>query len=440
MGENNNNQYGVWSNWFNDGYRQEAYDHLRVQAKFETEFFLSSTNLTDDDTALDEWVLTSQGQNMLVALVTDIQTHIKTVSSFSLPAHDIRQILYKDAIEGLRFSQMENLQGFKETFMIPMISHDVGRLLEGRFFHSDNPHENWIPHSQLSYLLLKAVLDRPDYKDMPQKLKNHFLYAVAGHSGDNGQTYMSRAVQTCDRMQLIGPEGFFRALSYVVCLMEGNIKYPVRESYKNDLPEMIKHTSVLSLIEYFSRNMRQNIGGEHVKWQECVAIENVAILMMACHGNPELYQKIFAPELNQNGSYGPKKQKIPDDIMEVAKDLYDIYSDTYPMISSQFDVTRKILSLLQSPNGSAQLTDTMKINMNRAMGVLMHNERHSLYQALCLAETLRTEQDECDRDVIARIDNNAPQYMQTIARTASDYCPYKASSSILKVAGYVLNR
>jgi hypothetical protein len=204
--------------------------------------------------------------------------------------------------------------------------------------------------------------------------------------------------------------------------MEGGIKYPVWQSFKNDLPEMKDHTSVLSLLEYFSRNMRENIGTVHPQWQRRVAIENVALLMMACHDNHDLKGKFFAPELEFDGPYGSRKQKIPDDIMQAAKDLYSLYSGTYHMHSSQFEVTRKILDLLQKPAGSAKLTDVMKINMNRAMGVLMHNERYSLYQALCLAETLRTQQDECDREVIASIGNQDPKYIQLIAKESSNYC------------------
>jgi hypothetical protein len=420
-----NNKYGVWSTEFQNGYQRDAYIALAAKAKFETDFFLATTQsqLTDVDPVLDAWAESPQGKDLLVALTIDIQSHIRSVSDYSLPAHDIRQIEYKDAVEGLRFYKMEKPQGFKSTFMIPMISHDIGRLLEGRFFHPDNLHENWIPHSQLSYILLKAIFDKPEYKDIPQSLKNHFLYAVAAHSGENGKTYMARAVQTCDRMQLIGPEGFLRAISYVVCLMEGGIKYPVWQSFKKDLPEMKDHTSVLSLLEYFSRNMRENIGTVHPQWQRRVAIENVALLMMACHDNDDLKGRFFAPELDSDAPYGSRKQKIPDDILRAAKDLYDLHSNTYQMLSSQFDVTRKILDLLQKPDGSAKLTDVMKINMNRAMGVLMHNERHSLYQALCLAETLRTQQDGCDREVIASIGHEDPEYIQLIAEESFKYCP-----------------
>ena len=420
----NDNQYGVWTGYFAGHYK---YDRLKTAAKLYTDFFKANVYLTDDNPVLDAWVATPEAQKMLTALVIDVQNHVLSVAEFALPAHDIRQILFKDPAEALRFYQIEKLQGFKSTFPIPTNFHDIGRLLEGRFFHPDNPHDNWIPHSQLSFLLLKAILDKPDYQAMPQALKNHFLYAVASHSGDNGQTFMSRAVQTCDRMQLIGSEGLFRALSYVVCLMDGHIKYPVWQDYKNDLPDMKDHTSVLSLLEYFARNMRENIGDNHEKWQRRVAIENVAILMMACHDNPSLYQKIFAPELNPSAYYGQRKQKIPDDIMQAAKDLYILHSGTYPMLSSQFDTTRKIFDLLQSPKGSAQLTNSMKIQMTRAMGILMANERHSLYQTLCFAEALRNEQDECDRQVIISMEQDAPDFIKQMAKAAHAYCPQSQS-------------
>lgn len=417
-----NNEYRVLGLRFENGYHPDTYARLKEQAKRATEFFLASVELNDEAPKLDAWVAIPTAQNMLVTLTKDIHQHISSFSKFALPAHDIRQICFKDAAEGLRFYQMEQPQGFKSTFLIPMIGHDFGRLVEGYFFHPDNPHDNWIPHSQLSYLSLKAILDKPAYAAMPQTLKNHFLYAVAAHSGENGKTYMSRAVQTCDRMQLIGSEGFLRALSYVVCLMEEGIKYPVQRDYKNDLPEMNDHISALSLLEYFSRNMRENIGVHHSQWQRQIAAENVALLMMACHDNQELYQKVFAPECNPTGDFGPYKQRIPDDIMNDAKNLYESRSDTYRRLSSQNDVTQKIFDLLQSPKGSSQLTSTMKEHIKKGIGALEQNERQSLYQTLCLAETLRTKQDECDSQVIMRIGSHAPAYIQLIASAAQAYC------------------
>lgn len=427
-----NNEYRVLDFWFQNGYCPDTYALLKARAQIETDFFLSSINLHDEDTKLDAWVATPTAQNMLVALTDDIHQNILSFSKFALPAHDIRQICFKDAAEGLRFYQMEEPQGFKSTFLIPMIGHDFGRLVEGYFFHRDNPHDNWIPHSQLGYLSLKAILDKPAYAAMPQTLKNHFLYAVAAHSGENGKTYMSRAVQTCDRMQLIGPEGFLRALSYVVCLMEEGIKYPVWGNYKNDLPDMNDHTSALSLLEYFSRNMRENIGVHHSQWQRRIAIENVALLMMACHDNQELNQEIFAPELNPTENFGQYKQRIPDDIMNDAWDLYSLHSNTYPMPSSQYDITRKIFDLLESPKGSAQLTPTMKEHIKKGIGDLKQNERHSLYQTLCLAETLRNEQDECDSQVIMNIGSDAPAYIQLISRAAKAYCLEAPTNKIFR--------
>ena len=429
------NQYGVWTGYFAGQY---SYERLKNAAKSYADYFLATVHLSDDNSALDDWVMADESQNMLTILTADIQAHIKSVSAFALPAHDLRQILLKDVAEGLRFYQMEKPQGFKSCFMIPMMAHDPGgRLLEGRFYNPDtNPHENWIPHSQLSYLLLKAILDKPDYRDMPQALKNHFLYAVAAHSGDNGKTFMSRAVQTCDRMQLIGPEGFFRALSYVVCLMEKDIQYPVSQNYEHDLPEMKDHTSVLSLLEYFSRNMRENICRCHAQRQRRVAIENVAILMMACHDNERLKNKIFAPEMNTAGPFGQHKQKIPCDIMIAANNLYTLYSNTYAMRPSQFEATCKIFQLLQDPNGSAHLNNRMKIQMNRAMEALMPDERQSLYQALCFAERLRAEQDECDRIVISSIEENDPKFIQLMAKEATLYCSQPHGQDLINLANH----
>jgi hypothetical protein len=244
------NKYGEWARYFSEGYVHDEYEMLRSTAHHHANNFMrgvreGTIKIEDDFTLvssnpeLDNWV--EGNQSLLSNLVCDIQSHIESVSDFALPAHDIRQILLKDAAEALRFSAMEKPQGYKSTFAIPTFAHDIGRLLEGRFYCEENPHYNWIPHAQLSFLLLKEILDKPDYISMPQALKHHFLYAVLAHSGDNGKSYMSRAVQACDRMQLIGAEGFFRAVSYGVCLMNADIKYPEDEAFETDLPDMNDH-------------------------------------------------------------------------------------------------------------------------------------------------------------------------------------------------------
>ena len=195
----------------------EDYNALKTHAQmaarnFEFRFSAGLSSIDQDLTnigknpVLDHWVNSDEGQKTLIDLTRDLQGRIRANAEHALPAHDIRQILYKDACEGLRFAACEMPEGYKSSFIVPMFSHDIGRLLEGRFYSLGIPHDDWIPHSQLSFLMMREVLQ--DYPQMPQALKDHFMYAVLAHSGENAETYIGRAVQTCDRMQLIGPEGF----------------------------------------------------------------------------------------------------------------------------------------------------------------------------------------------------------------------------------------
>lgn len=423
MLQEKNNKYGVW---ISDFMREASHNERATCAKFCFDSFISRINLCpDNDPEISAWVNSAEGQATLLTLVQDIQAHIESVAEFALPAHDIRQILFKDAAEGLRFFQMERPQGFNSAFIVAMISHDVGRLLEGAIYNPQILHDQWIPHAQLSYSLLNRILVQPKYDGMPQSLKNHLLYAVAAHSGMNGETYMSRAVQTADRMQMIGAEGFYRALPYMVCFMEGHIKYPMWDGYERELPAMDDHKSVFSYLEYFSRNMLDNVGSDdgHKQWQRRVAIENVAILLALCHGNDDLYQKVFAPELHPTKQFGERKNRIPADVFGAAKKLFVPVAET-DWCTSQFELTRRIFKDVQNVKGAAPLHDKMKSSIIRAMGVLMRNERAGLYQALTLAEKLRDEQDRADIEVCRQVMEQYPNtYLSAIAEKALEYAP-----------------
>lgn len=423
-------KYGVWQEFFNEEFSQEKYNALSEQATHRATVFMQAVrngeiNITDDltpfsqDAVLDRWV--AENDELLAQLVHDIQSHILSAVEFSLPAHDERQILFKDASEGLRFYQMEKPEGYKSTFVIPMFAHDIGRLLEGRMFHPDNPHDHWTPHSRFSFMMLQDILEQPQYVSVPKALKDHYLYAVLSHSGDNGESYMSRAVQTCDRMQLIGAEGFYRALSYGTCLMNADIKYPDNPSYQTTLPNMFEHRSVISILEYCSRNMRENIGESHAEWQRRIAVENIVLLLAYCDGNEELMLRVFAPELDVSGEYGPKKGQIEAGLL---KDAYALYAKTKysgDMRWSPYEIASAAVDAIQGPIGAAQISPALRQPLMRAVLDMSEIERQSLFRTMMMATQFRLEQDDIDLAVCREAENDAKRFIRTIAVASKKY-------------------
>ncbi len=423
----------VWGDYFANGYAPDSYADLRIKAEaLSTEFFQQAWPSFDDlkeeytNPELDAWVDSKDGQTMLSLLVWDIQSHIDSVKAYALPAHDIRQILFKDASEALRFYQMERPEGYKSTFVIPTFSHDIGRLLEGRFYHPDNAHEKWIPHSKFSYVLFNDILSKDEYKDMPKELKNHFLYAVLAHSGENGKTFMSRAVQACDRMQLIGPEGFFRAHAYGLCFLDADIKYPNDDVYKTDLPIFGKHHSVLSELEFFARNMRKNIGTDHKEWQKRIAVENVALLLKISERDDDLRRRVFFPEYNTDitAEYGPAKRPIAPDIFYDAHNKMSSFDRLYTNFASADDVVGSLRLALECLPGAAQLSDAMVKSAYRAVDDLTHNTRHALYDTIRMANILRMDQDKVDvHYAVQSLNDRTPEFIRLVADTALKYEP-----------------
>lgn len=404
-----------------NGYNARAYQGLRAKAKSRTDFFLANFQPNDAvaDAEVEAWLENSDNQDLLAEFVGDLQDFIAKTRDRALPAHDERQISFKDAAGALRFYQMEELTGLEATGVIPATFHDVGRFVEGAWYHpTKNPHDHWIPHAQLSFLVFQKILASPKYQGMPDRLKDHYLYAVLEHSGQNGATFMSRMTQACDRMQLIGAEGFFRGLAYGVCLMGGKIAYPEGGEFSRDLPNYGDHASVLMELEFFARNMRENIGEKHAVYRREIAVQNVALLVLACKYDPQLAKRMFAPEVNRSGSYGVLKKGIPDDIWEEAQDLADTWKDeSLDEVVPQLPLLTSFISVLGGLPGTAIITDDMAVKIARAVGPLSFLERQSLHHVLSQAEDLRDQGDEQDMVLMESIsaDQSMPPYIRKIA-------------------------
>ncbi len=407
-----------------NGYNAEAYEVLRLKAKNQTGFFLA--NFQPDNEAADEeveaWLENSDNQDLLAELVGDLQDFVAKTRNRALPAHDDRQISFKDAAEALRFYQMEGLTGLKATGVIPATFHDVGRFVEGAWYHpTENPHDHWIPHAQLSFLVFQKILASSKYQEMPDRLKDHYLYAVLAHSGQNGATFMSRMTQACDRVQLLGAEGFFRALAYVVCLMNGKIAYPEGEEFSRDLPNYGEHASVLMELEFFARNMRENIGEKHAVHRRKMAVQNVALLKLLCQYDPNLEERMFAPEVDRLRIYGRLKKGIPDDIWKAAQDLADTWKDESlddgpPVLK----VADSLCLMLTEPAGTAPLSEEMRARISEAVRSLKGQEVMALYHMASRAEELRDQGYVQDMKLVETLlSTSIPTFIKLIARVCA---------------------
>lgn len=408
-----------------NGYNAEAYQGLRAKAKNQTDFFLAKFQPNDAvaDAEVEAWLENSDNQDLLAEFVGDLQDFVAKTRDKALPAHDDRQISFKDAAGALRFYQMEGLTGLKATGVIPATFHDVGRFVEGAWYDpTENPHDHWIPHAELSFLVFQKILASPKYQGMPHRLKDHYLYAVLEHSGQNGATFMSRMTQACDRMQLIGAEGFFRGLAYGVCLMGGKIAYPEGEKFSRDLPNYGEHASVLMELEFFARNMRENIGEEHAVHRREMAVQNVALLKLLCQYDPNLEERMFAPEVDRSGDYGELKKSIPDDIWEEAQLLVkrwknESLDDGPPLLK----VADSLCLMLTEPAGTAPLSEEMRARISEAVRSLSGRENMALHRVALKAEDLRDQGDEQDMNLVRAVllGTSIPTFIKLIARVCA---------------------
>ena len=410
---------------------QRLAERARVSVR-NFEFFPASMKAEDKDLTthgkieeLDRWV-SGEGSEVLADLVRNLQKRIIAVAEYALPAHDLRQILHKDVCEGLRFADFEQPQGYKSAFMIPMFCHDLGRLLEGKFYSLDLPMSEWIRHSELSFLMLREVLD--EYPEIPERLKNHFLYAVLAHSGKNGETYMSRAVQTCDRMQMLGPEGFFRAISFMTGLVPGGeLAYPRDKQYETELPILWHHKSVVSVMEHVGRNMYPNIGEAHQDWQTHMQLQNTGLLWQMGRISPRLRDRVFAPELGHvpETSLGAFKRKFSTAHMMAVRDLADKTACPMPGGGEQVpaSMARYLRTVLENPYGSAKLTEPMQARI--LMAVKRANPEEMVYLAAGINYAVKGQRqlDREDNILLSKViaTPGISPMMRTIAEQAQQF-------------------
>ncbi|OIN85494.1 MAG: hypothetical protein AUJ12_09295 [Alphaproteobacteria bacterium CG1_02_46_17] len=429
------NRLGVWQKYFIKPYDQESYGILRAGARLRSDNFLKDVrdkaiNVDDGfDSAshcpeLDKWVESETGQTTLASLLEELQDLVK--SSFELLedrqtrtrqqllpiGHDKWQMA-KDAAEALRYLEMERPQGYKAAFVIPTAFHDLGRILEGWMMDDKNPHTNWVPHAQLSFLMLDDVLSQQKYQAIPKELKNHFLYAVLAHSySENGQSYMSRAVQACDRMQLIGPEGVFRAWTFIPAYkLDGAVGYPKNGLYNQELPQMYQLNESMPVIEYFARCMPRNQGDSHGQWRNRIELENLALLLTYQTAVPT----ILDPKKVTSARGNHKIHSFDQDKIERARAYLQLVKTQNHHQISPKDMMDMIVAEVQRPAGAAAITDQIKARLLSAVMDMDSKERMALLSVFHIAKDLRLAQERDDFDVVQR----AAAADSIIARTAT---------------------
>lgn len=424
----NEQTYGVWGEFFDgDAPLAQDYHALAHHAALETKVFLRQLNLDDsldpqrNNSELDAWCESVQGQKLLIDLTHDIIRHIKSVGHFALPAHDLHQIFAKDAVEALRFAAMEKPEGYKAAFLIAAMAHDIGRLLEGRLYDSKHPYRDWIPHAQLSFMLLGKILNQDVYADMPAALKAHFLYAVLGHSGSNTQTYIARATQVCDRWSgLHGAEGFFRAATFIPFIMRGSAGYLPEEKYKTELPPYNRLPSAMMVLEFFARNMYPDIGHNHEDHRNIITLENIALLVKYAKRAPAIGSVMLAPELSQDVSGTMYKKPISPEVLETAINIADDFASSHNDVSA-YELSDKFCLEATRPNGSAIMTDAMRRCLQSSFAAMDVDERSAFRDTMDMASALRVIAANRDHDVVAHALKSENPIHRILAAEARDY-------------------
>ncbi|MCB1557712.1 MAG: hypothetical protein KDJ50_02165 [Alphaproteobacteria bacterium] len=431
---------GVCSGLFEQNYQYEAYEMLRQTARLRTENFLrgvrDKTILVEDgytphshSPELDAWVASEEGQETLKELVSELnalvrgafarlkQRQSQTGLQHQPIGHDLWQIA-KDTAEAMRFYDLERPTGYKQTFVIPTSFHDLGRFLEAHFYDKKNPFENWIPHAQLSFLMLDKVLEQQKYFGMPRALKNHFLYAVLAHSySENGLSYMSRAVQACDRAQLIGPEGLIRASTYIPAYKNGMIGYPQDGSYAASLPKMMELNEAVPVLEYFARCMPPNMGDAHGIWRSRIHDENIELLaIFALNAGSNT---VFAPKLVSDIKSGEDRlSTLTREFADATRTMMIIDRSSGQImedVSVEY-VQDLLLDESQRPSGAALLSAESSNRIRTATESMTAEERKAYAMTLLRAKEQRQEQEEMDLDILKDVyQMDWPEYMQALA-------------------------
>ncbi|MEK7801505.1 MAG: hypothetical protein AAB276_03535, partial [Pseudomonadota bacterium] len=294
------------------------------------------------------------------------------------------------------------------------------RLLEGALYDPNRLHNEWIPHAQLSFLLLECLLDQDKYITMPRDLKWHLQYAVLAHSGVNSQTYIGQMTQAVDRWSGVhGPQGFMRAVAFVPLFSKGQIGLPKDDKdYAYQLPNYANLRSALQILEFFGRNMYDDVGEKHAVHSQKIAAQNMAILLKWSEGNTDIRHVVFAPEIRQDGKQESFKRLFNQNSIAAGEHIALQYpSQNEPL--SAIELANELISDLERPAAAARLTDDMKQRLLDAVAVMPAAERVSFRNTLHMVREMLVQAHDENARIICDACQSENPMRQAMAKWVS---------------------
>lgn len=333
----------------------------------------------------EEWALSTAGEETFARLVDASIAYFQTHGHMVAPAHDLRHMLVKDMAEALRFAEEGPVTGYKRFFLIASLWHDMGRLLEAHFDEAGIEPGAKVPHAILSFGLLRDFLDK-EGGDLPEPLREQLLYAVQAHSGRNGNCFIARAVQRADRFQLLGAEGFLRAIAY-----DGGVcGYPLtlnREQTQINTVDLESLRAVPNIVDFLGRNLYDNITFDNGDRERILRAQSQALvrLMLPDDDRDYLDCSSIASAINH-----PTKTEVNE-----------AYYDILTRLNEARDMSTPDLIELLSVPGNAPLDTDVMVRLNASYEALDIESQELLNMSLKACAPLQAEGDKQDYDFLS---------------------------------------
>lgn len=272
---------------------------LRRSAEFETKFKESEhfELSASQEKRLDQWFVSRTGWQVIAALMDVTLDTLWSYPVKGFPSHDKRHILLHDPLAALQFTLEDGLSGYKRTFLLSTLCHDVSRLVEPQIEETplNGPFNDH--HAKLSFLIAERLFSF--YRgELDEVLRDHLLYAILKHSShEDTPHFLLHAVQRADREQLVGPEGILRIVGGDTSVFRAALHLPPDDTHRTSLPPLglMDRHHVLHTIEFYVRNLHASIGTKARQKEESLRAISGSFLFLSV---PALVrEQVFAPEL-----------------------------------------------------------------------------------------------------------------------------------------------
>lgn len=258
---------------------------------------------------INEWLATPEGIQKISTLSDRVISFVTEAVGRGHPGHDMRHVLYKDPISGLRIAMEEELSPAQELFIIPSLLHDVGRLFEPLLFDKPQSGTLGVDHTILGFAITQSLLgdclttesSNPELAVALKNLHDEILNAVLDHqSGNSKRSAMAQFVQRADREQLVGYEALHRFLSFDVGFYGLQIKGAPDQALntKLPLPGTAEDNHLFVHAEFYMRNLFANQGKRADEHTDIGKIQTGRFLLLAA--TPRMRRQIFDPELRRD--------------------------------------------------------------------------------------------------------------------------------------------